>query len=279
MNSILNRWKTALVVLVAGLTGWVGAVQGGTPAPSAYVVLQNDAFSESSRAIQVLCAQFLRDEGFQVQDPDELQIVAPEKSAISELAKMEGVEQVLYIEALPLDTAFLVSFTLASATDQSILGSRQVTMASMEEVRPVLQRGIRSLIRGETVEESAELSTITREESARHRKRKGKIRGALGLSGGTVANAAPESYYGALGRVMFEAEEFRLQGGLTLLGSRDLGFAALGLGGAYLFPPKKIHLPTSASMWVGEDTPARMRKRTTTSRRKTPRSSKAADFR
>ena len=131
MNSILNRWKTALVVLVAGLTGWVGAVQGGTPAPSAYVVLQNDAFSESSRAIQVLCAQFLRDEGFQVQDPDELQIVAPEKSAISELAKMEGVEQVLYIEALPLDT--VVSFTLASATDQSILGSRQVTMASMEK--------------------------------------------------------------------------------------------------------------------------------------------------
>ena len=47
---------------------------------------------------------------------------------------------------------------------------------------------------------------------------------------------------------MFEAEEFRLQGGLTLLGSRDLGFAALGLGGAYLFSPEE-----NTSPYIGFD--------------------------
>ena len=222
---------------------WVSSALGTTSGPSAYVVIQNDAFSESSRAIQVLSAQFLRDEGFQVQDPSELQRIAPDKDAISQLAQTDGVENVLFIEALPLDSAFLVSFTLTNALDGSILSSRQLTMDSMGEVRSVLQRGIRSLIRGETIEESAEFSTITRYESVNHRKRKGRVRGALGLSGGSISTATPESYYGALGRIVFEAEEFRVQGGLTILGSRDLTFAALGLGGAYLFFPEENTTP------------------------------------
>ena len=243
MNTPHHPWSKTLTWTALICIGWVSSALGTPSAPTAYVVIQNDAFSESSRAIQVLSAQFLRDEGFRVQDPDELQRIAPDKDVISKLAQTDGVENVLFIEALTLDLAFLVSFTLTNASDGSILSSRQLTMASMQEVRSVLQRGIRSLVRGETIEESAEISTITRDESMNHRKRKGRVRGAIGLSGGSVSTTNPESYYGALGRIVFEAEEFRVQGGLTILGSRDLTFAALGLGGAYLFSPDENTTP------------------------------------
>ena len=277
MNSILNRWKTALVVLVAGLTGWVGAVQGGTLHPL-HTWSCNDAFSESSRAIQVLCAQFLRGRRFQVQDPDELQIVAPENPRSASLRKWRASSRSC--------TSRLFRWIPHSWSPLP----RQCNRPEY----PGLPAGHHGFDGG-----SATRSSARNSESDSRRNRRGKcgtehhhprgIRaaqkaqrensGCFGTEQRYRRKRGPESYYGALGRVMFEAEEFRLQGGLTLLGSRDLGFAALGLRGAYLFSPEENTSPYIGFDVGWEDTPARMRKRTTTSRRKTPRSSKAADFR
>jgi hypothetical protein len=216
--------------------------------PNAFVVITNDVFQQATRTIQVLSSQVLRDEGYLVQDPAELQVINPPLDLITDLGKKSNAGHYLSIEALPLQTKYIVTFSLGRTADHQIIRSRQVTMTHLDEADTILKRGIRSLIRNEKVEETADLKSITKDESKRFQKKKGEFLVGLGLSGGLGLNEDVKGYYGALARLVFSTESFRINLDLTGLGGNQGGVTNFSLGGGYTFLPDE-----NISPYVGFD--------------------------
>jgi len=243
-----QRITTSLILLFMALAPSLSYAGEKSDQPNAFVVITNDVFQQATRTIQVLSSQVLRDEGYLVQDPAELQVINPPLDLITDLAKKNNVAHYLSIEALPLQTKYIVTFSLGRTTDHQIFRSRQLTMTHLDEADTILKRGIRSLIRDEKVADTADLKSITKDESKRFQKKKGEFLVGMGLSGGLGLNEDTKGYYGALARLVFSTEAFRINLDLTSLSGNRGGVTNFSLGGGYTFLPDE-----NISPYVGFD--------------------------
>ena len=140
------RIKTKIpALLLALLFASSPAAAAEDEGKNTYVVIKNDGFQHATRTVQVLTQQALRDEGYLVQDPEELQEINPSNASIKALAEAQGVPLFLAIEALPLQSKYILNFSMTSTDTLQILDSRQINMGHLDEAETVIKRAIRSL--------------------------------------------------------------------------------------------------------------------------------------
>lgn len=230
------RIKTKIpALLLALLFASSPAAAAEDEGKNTYVVIKNDVFQHATRTVQVLTQQALRDEGYLVQDPEELQEINPSNASIKALAEAQGVPLFLAIEALPLQSKYILNFSMTSTDTLQILDSRQINMGHLDEAETVIKRAIRSLARKTTIDESADYKTITKDEARQYKKRKGEFLIGISLSGALGLDANAHGYYGGFGRFAFETDQMRLDVDFGGVGGPRGGLHNIAIGGAYLF--------------------------------------------
>ena len=238
-----------IAVLVLALTTLIPSVV--LAQNKALVVVTNDAGlpEATEKIVSRLTINALRAENIEVVERPELDRSVLLDDGVKTLARETGANQVYALRLSSLGEKLIVELQ-ALTPELAVTNSRSLTSRGIEELDLVIPRLAKALIANRSLEETAEIDTVSKQEGRQWEKRPGEFFWGFGISvGGAIADHASTTY-GLDLRFAYEMEHLRLNvnlGGMWPGESGDDGTARMTVGVSYL--PFK----TSASPYFGVD--------------------------
>ena len=233
----MSRWFLALIVLIV-VQSTVGSALA---AEVAAVAVDAPSDLSSYRALQSLTLQALQDQGLETVDPASLQAPVGGDVPVAE-AKEAGATRIYVLRLMPLDQAVLAVLEDLGADGKTTLHRSSAIIEDIREADRVLGRLARAVVKGESLQEGAELSTVTEHEGREFAKRPGEFLWGFDVRAGFGAADVPTipGMFGAAFRFMYEIEHATF--GLTIGGggSNHGGLYETTIRANYLFSESDI---------------------------------------